>query len=100
MLAKMKKAFIYIVPVVLLVPAVVRADDAPILAVFEWLAYGLRIVGAVLTLFGAMMFVMGFSNEDAEQKLKGLKFMICGGFVWSGEAIINLIYNLGFLGYD
>jgi len=50
--------------------------------VISWIAAWAGKIGLVIAFFGALQTAMGFMNDDADAKVRGLKTMASGFMVW------------------
>jgi len=60
-------------------------DDQGLVAldvVIDWIATWAGRIGLVVAFFGALQTALGFMNDDADSKVRGLKLLAAGFMVW------------------
>jgi hypothetical protein len=50
--------------------------------VISWIATWAGRIGLVVAFFGALQTALGFMNDDADSKVRGLKLLAAGFMVW------------------
>lgn len=60
--------------------------------VVGWLAGWAGKIGLVVAFFGALQTVLGFMNDDADSKVRGLKTMAAGFMVWGIALSVNMFF--------
>lgn len=50
--------------------------------IIDWIATWAGRIGLVVAFFGALQTALGFMNDDADSKVRGLKLLAAGFMVW------------------
>lgn len=61
--------------------------------VVGWLAGWMGKIGLVVAFFGALQTVLGFMNDDADSKVRGLKTMAAGFMLWGISMSVNIFFT-------
>ena len=61
--------------------------------VVGWLAGWAGKIGLVVAFFGALQTVLGFMNDDADSKVRGLKTMAAGFMLWGISMSVNIFFT-------
>lgn len=61
--------------------------------VVDWIAAWAGRIGLVVAFFGALQTVLGFMNDDADSKVRGLKTLAAGFMVWGISESTNLFFD-------
>jgi hypothetical protein len=61
--------------------------------VIGWLAGWAGKIGLVVAFFGALQTVLGFMNDDADSKVRGLKTMAAGFMLWGISMSVNIFFT-------
>lgn len=61
--------------------------------VIGWLAGWMGKIGLVVAFFGALQTVLGFMNDDADSKVRGLKTMAAGFMLWGISMSVNIFFT-------
>ena len=50
--------------------------------IIDWIATWAGRIGLVVAFFGALQTALGFMNDDADSKVRGLKLLAAGFMIW------------------
>jgi len=62
-------------------------------AIVQWIATWAGRIGLVVAFFGALQTVLGFMNDDADSKVRGLKTLAAGFMVWGISQTYTTFFN-------
>lgn len=71
----------------------ITADTTKIDEIVDWIAEWVKKIGLVVAFFGGIQTVLGFKNEDADGKVRGLKTM-AAGFMLAGIGASPSLFGL------
>jgi uncharacterized membrane protein YfcA len=76
----------------------VAADENPkgvdqLYKIVNWIAGWAAKIGLVVAFFGAIQTVLGFMNDDADAKVRGLKTMAAGFMVWGISMSVDMFFE-------
>lgn len=58
-----------------------------------WIAGWAAKIGLVIAFFGGLQTVLGFMNDDADSKVRGLKTMAAGFMVWGISMSVDMFFD-------
>lgn len=61
--------------------------------VIDWVATWAGRIGLVIAFFGGLQTVLGFMNDDADSKVRGLKLLAAGFMVWGIAESYDLLFT-------
>lgn len=61
--------------------------------VVGWIAGWAAKIGLVVAFFGALQTVLGFMNDDADSKVRGLKTLAAGFMLWGIAMSVNTFFT-------
>ncbi|MDR0930338.1 MAG: hypothetical protein LBM38_01125 [Clostridiales bacterium] len=70
-------------------PAIGSANMDSADSVLSLLYKGIQYIGVIFVVFGAVQAGLGFKNDDAEGKAKGMRSVIAGAIVWGIGALVS-----------
>lgn len=62
-------------------------------SVVGWIAAWAGKIGLVVAFFGALQTVLGFMNDDADAKVRGLKTLAAGFMFWGVSESVNMFFT-------
>lgn len=83
-LKKKKTIFIFlaVVGAFIFINAAPAADTSKLDDVIKWILAWVARVGIVIAIFGGIQLALGFKNDDADAKIRGLKTAVSGFMVY------------------
>ncbi|MGI6588785.1 MAG: hypothetical protein ACOX2N_08475 [Peptococcia bacterium] len=95
---KVMSVFFAVLFMVILMSAPAFAVNSPagtdkLDTVVDWLAEWAGRIGLVVAFFGALQTVLGFMNDDADSKVRGLKTLAAGFMVWGISESVDLLFR-------
>lgn len=82
---KKKKLILIIITIMMafiFINAAPAADTSKLDNVIKWILAWVSRVGIVIAIFGGIQLALGFKNDDADAKIRGLKTLVSGFMVY------------------